>query len=180
MRHGRPRRLPPRLVGASFSAALIAVGCHTTLRPVRLNLAPCSDAEVLGKKYAICEAPLSQVDAELDCDLRDAHLAELESADENAAVAKAVFEVVTGSNVWLGGSRDEQFVWSWPSGAVFWRGGRDGAAEGDAFVLWQAGEPNNTSSLTGGAEACLALTAEQADWNDRACELSLPYVCELE
>lgn len=165
---------------SSLAAALIAVGCHTTLEPVRLNLAACSDVEILGKKYAICGVPLSQVDAELDCELRDGHLAALESAEENEAVAKAVFAVVSSSNVWLGGSRNDEFAWSWPSGAVFWRGGRDGMAEDDAFALWQAGEPNNTSSLTGEAEACLALTAEHADWNDRSCDLALPYVCELE
>lgn len=156
----------------------MVVGCHTTLEPVRLNRAECSDVEIFGKKYAICEPPLSQVAAELDCELRGAHLAALESAEENEAVAKAVFAVVSSSNVWLGGSRDDEFAWSWPSGAVFWRGGRDGMAEGEAFVLWQAGEPNDTSSQTGGAEACLALTAEHADWNDRSCELALPYVCE--
>jgi hypothetical protein len=150
------------------------------LEPVRLGPAACSLVEVLGEKYAICEAPLNQAAAELDCELRGAHLAALESAEENDAVAAAVFAVVSGSNVWLGGSRDDDFAWSWPNGDVFWRGGRGGAAYGAALVVWQAGEPNITSSQTGDAVACLALTVERADWNDRSCELALPYVCELD
>lgn len=180
MRHAARQSLPRRLVRPCLAAALMVGGCHTTLEPVRLEGAACSEVEILGKKYAICEAPLSQVAAELDCELRGAHLAALESAEENEAVAQAVFAVVSSSNVWLGGSRDDEFAWSWPSGAVFWRGGRDGMAEGEAFVLWQAGEPNNTSSLTGDGETCLALTSENADWNDRSCNLALPYVCELD
>jgi hypothetical protein len=180
MRRAARQSLPGGLLGPRLAAALIAVGCHTTLEPVRLNREACSDVVIVGKKYAICEAPLSQVDAELDCELRGAHLAALESPEENEAVAQAVFAKVSSSNVWLGGSRDDEFVWSWPSGAVFWRGGRDGMAESEAFALWQAGEPNNTSSQTGEAETCLALTAEHADWNDRSCELALPYVCELD
>ena len=60
------------------------------------------------------------------------------------------------------------------------RGGRDGSAEPGAFVLWQPGEPNNSSSTSTEPEACLALTVENADWNDRSCSLSLPYVCELD
>jgi Lectin C-type domain len=150
------------------------------LKPVRLGRATCSTIDVRGGQYAVCAAPLSHVEAEEDCELRDAHLVALESAEENEAVADAVFATSISGNVWLGGSRNEDFVWSWPNGAAFWRGGRDGAPEGDAFVPWQPGEPNDTSSQTGEPEACLALTGEGADWNDRSCELALPYVCELD
>lgn len=118
--------------------------------------------------------------AERDCAQRAGHLIALGSAEENEAVAEAVFAQVASGNVWLGGSRNDDLVWSWVSGGVFWHGGPDGVAEAGAFVLWQAGEPNNSSSQGGEPEACLALTAEGADWNDRRCELALPYVCELD
>jgi Lectin C-type domain len=161
-------------------AALLLVGCHANLDPVRLGLAACSSFEVLGAQYTACEAPLDHLAAEQDCELRGAHLAALESADENQGVSEAIFATGTNGNVWLGGTRTDAFVWSWPSGAVFWRGGRDGAPEPDAFVFWQNGEPNNSNSKTGAPEACLALTAEGTDWNDRSCELALPYACELD
>lgn len=140
----------------------------------------CAEIEISEGKYALCEAPLTHASAEQDCAQRAAHLVALETAEENEALAEAVFAQVTSGNVWLGGSRNDDLVWSWPSGAVFWRGGPDGTAEADAFVLWQTGEPNNSSSQGGEPEACLALTAENADWNDRRCELALPYVCELD
>lgn len=127
--------------------------------------------------YDICDLPLDHASAAADCDLRGAHLISLESAEENQAIAAAVFEVTT-SNVWLGGMRSDDLVWSWPDGSIFWRGGSDGRAEGDSFVMWQSGEPNNTNSSTREPEACLALTGEGSDWNDRACRLALPYVCE--
>ena len=161
-------------------AAVALLGCHTSLEPVRLARGECSEIAISGARYEICENPLDHPAAAEDCAERGAHLAALESAEEDQAVADAVFSQVTSSNVWLGGSRDDDLVWSWASGAAFWRGGQDGAAEAGAFALWQAGEPNNTSSQGGGPEACLALTAEGADWNDRRCDLALPYVCELD
>jgi len=159
---------------------LVLGGCDTTLEPVRLGRAACSNVEVLGQKYEICETPLEHAAAEQDCRLHHAQLAALDSAEKDDAVAKEVFALVSSSNVWLGGTRDEDLVWSWSNGNVFWRGGRDGATEPAAFARWQAGEPNNSNSQTGEAEACLALTAEGADWNDRSCALRLPYVCELD
>ena len=124
--------------------------------------------------------PLDYASAAFDCEHRGAHLAALETADEDNAVATAAFSIVSSSNLWLGGSRSEDLVWRWPNGTVFWRGGRDGSAEPGAFALWQAGEPNNMSSTSGEPDACLALTVENADWNDRSCSLSLPYVCEFD
>lgn len=179
-RASRPTRLWGRLRPCVAASAAVLLGCHTTLEPVRLDLDACSDIEVSGAKYLICEAPLDQAEAEQDCAQRGAHLASLESAEEDEAVAEAVFAQLTSGNVWLGGARNDDFVWSWASGGVFWRGGTNGMAEGGAFALWQAGEPNNTSSQGGAPEACLALTAEGADWNDRRCDLALPYVCELD
>lgn len=155
-------------------------GCYTTLDPTHGGAAECSIIRLDSSQYAVCAKPLSYASAALDCERRQAHLAALESAEEDSAVAAAAFSIVASSNLWIGGSRSEDFVWTWPDGAVFWRGERDGSAEPGAFALWQPGEPNNTSSTTGEPEACLVLTAENADWNDRSCSLSLPYVCELD
>jgi Lectin C-type domain len=162
----------------ALTPALLLPACHTTLEPVRRGQSECQSLEILGAEYALCEAPLDHESAEQDCELRGARLAALGSVDEDEAVANEIFSIVTSGNVWLGGTRTDDFVWSWPDGTVFWRGGRTGEAEPGAFVSWQPQEPNNSSSTDGGPEACLALTAEGADWNDRACSLQLPYVCE--
>jgi len=163
-----------------FASVLLMVGCYTTLDPTHLGQSECSPANLGGKAYAVCAMPLDHAAAAHDCELRGAHLVAIGSAQENSAVAEAVFSSVNSGNVWIGGTRSDDFVWSWPDGTVFWRGEREGGAEAGAFVLWQPEEPNNSSSTSDEPEACLALTVENADWNDRACSLSLPYVCEFD
>jgi hypothetical protein len=179
MRRARRPSRDWRPVCPCLIAALALPACRTTLEPVRLGLAACSSWEILEKEYVICEAPLEHAAAERDCQLREGHLVAVESAEENDALAETVF-ALPSRNIWLGGTRNDDFVWSWPSGAIFWRGGKDGAAEDGAFAHWQPGEPNNSSSQGGEPEACLALTAEGIDWNDRSCELALAYACELD
>ncbi|MFZ5890476.1 MAG: C-type lectin domain-containing protein [Myxococcota bacterium] len=163
-----------------LATGLLMVGCYTTLDPTHLGKAQCTLISLDSSQYAICAMPLDYASAAADCKQRGAHLVAMGSASENSAVAAAAFAIVANSNLWLGGTRSDDFVWSWPDGTVFWRGGRDGSAEAGAFVLWQPEEPNNSSSTSTEPEACLALTVENADWNDRSCSLSLPYVCELD
>jgi hypothetical protein len=169
----------------SVSAAALLLGCTTTLDPTVLAgdggadepLATCSLFARSPSEYVICPEPLAFAAAASDCARRGSSLAAVGSAEENDFVATSAYGVVSG-NLWLGGTRDDQYVWSWPDGSVFWRGGVDGSAEPDAFVLWQPEEPNDSSTVTSDPERCLALTLGGNDWNDRACSLSLPYVCE--
>jgi hypothetical protein len=146
-------------------------GAGTTGSP----LAPCAAMDFGDSEYLVCAEPLAFAAAAHDCALRTAALAAIASAEEHDFVV-ANLAGVSGDK-WLGGARDDEFVWSWPDGAVFWRGGSDGAAEGGAFVAWKPGEPNNASTTSPDPERCLALTGG-SEWNDRACELELPYVCE--
>ena len=168
---------------ASFSA------CTTTLDPTVVvgdddagdggaPLATCSRVEGVGSEFVICPEPLDFAAAATDCEARGASLAAVGSAEEDDFIGASVYGIISG-NLWLGGARDDDYVWSWPDGAIFWRGGREGAVEGDAYVRWQPGEPNDSSTVTTDPERCLALTLGGNDWNDRACSLTLPYVCEL-
>ena len=163
---------------ACFAALALLLGCTTTLDPTRLELASCSSVDIASSRYSLCSTSLDYADAADQCTLRGASLAAITSAEQNAAVAAAAFAQVNFGNVWIGGTRSDAFVWSWPDGSVFWRGGLDGTAEPGAFVFWQPGEPNNSSSTTAEPERCLALTVENSDWADRSCSLSLPFVCE--
>lgn len=124
----------------------------------------------------LCAEPLSQLAAEQDCAGRDARLAQIGSEQENAFIAEQARAL--GTNSWLGGTRDDDSVWRWPDGSVFWRGGADGSVESGAYARWQPGEPNDSSTVLDEPERCLALTLGGDDWNDRACSLALPYVCE--
>jgi hypothetical protein len=181
--------LAPRISVALV--AFLALACTRTLEPSIAGdddedaaggsagdpLATCSLFAAGASEYVVCPEPLDFYAAAMDCVRRDATLVSVGSADENTFVAASADGVVSG-NLWLGGSRDDEYVWRWPDGSVFWRGGRDGAVENGAFVLWQPGEPNDSSTVTTDPERCLALTLGGNDWNDRACSIGLPYICE--
>lgn len=143
-----------------------------------VELRPCTSVGE-GGDHLLCEHALPYEAASLECELRGGHLAEVDSEAENLLLAAIAGQTV-GTNVWLGGTRSETHVWAWEhSQIVFWRGGSDGTPEEDVFVIWQPGEPNNSSTVSDEPEKCLALTLGDADWNDRACSLELPFACEL-
>jgi hypothetical protein len=172
-----------KLAGATLLA------CTTTLDPSVLvegndggsdaggePLAPCTSLTSGGSEYLFCPGRLTYAAAAVDCALRSATLCAVGSAAEDDFFTATAAAIAAG-DWWLGGSRDDAFVWRWPDGSVFWRGGPDGVPESGVFVDWKPGEPNNESTTSPDPERCLALTPA-GDWNDRACELLLPYVCE--
>ena len=128
------------------------------------------------REYMICPERLEHEPAAVDCARRDATLVAVGSAGENDFIVVSAEAVVMG-DLWLGGTRNDALVWSWPDGSVFWRGGPDGMSENGAFAYWKPGEPNNASTTSADPERCMAVTPGD-DWNDRACEISLPYICE--
>jgi hypothetical protein len=179
-------------VGSSFDRAVrgalvlaLALGaCTNTLDPSVLveeedgaEFATCSLFTAAESQYVICPEGLTYEDARSDCVRRNATLAAIGSPEENEFVATSAKSIIN-NNLWLGGTRDDLYIWRWPDGSVFWRGGPGGSAEGDSFVIWVPGEPNDSSSVTTDPERCLALTFNSNGWNDRACSLLLPYICE--
>ena len=165
-----------------------ALACTTTLDPSIFvgeddggvtggePLALCTLLTPGGSEYLFCTGRLTNAAATADCALRAASLCVAGSAEEDDFFSTNTAALAAG-DWWLGGFRDEMFVWRWPDGSVFWRGGPEGMPESGAFADWKPGEPNNASTTSPAPERCLALTP-QGDWNDRACELLLPYVCE--
>jgi hypothetical protein len=139
-------------------------------------LVPCTTFASPVSEYFVCPGLLAHDAALGDCALRGATLAAIGSAEEDAFVAAGAIPVVS-ADLWLGGARDDAHVWSWGDGTVFWRGGPDGMVESGAYSHWKPGEPNNASTTSPDPERCLALTPA-GDWNDRACELTIPYLCE--
>jgi hypothetical protein len=172
------------LCALGLSSVLAA--CTNTLDPSVLvegedggaePLATCSLFTMGQNQYVICPEPLEYEEASRDCARRLATLAAIGSGDENEFVATSARSIVN-ETLWLGGTRDDGYVWRWPDNSVFWRGGPGGSAEGESFVTWVPGEPNDSSTVTTDPERCLALTYAANGWNDRACSLALPYVCE--
>ena len=174
--------------GRGVAFALSTLACTTTLDPSVVvdgaggaggngdQLTPCELFTSGSSEYLVCPERLDNDAAATDCERRDAALATIGSREENEFIAARSESVFLG-DWWLGATRDDALVWSWQDGTIFWRGGPDGAAEPGAFSFWKTGEPNNASTTSPDPERCLALTPAD-DWNDRACTLKVPYICE--
>ncbi len=86
------------------------------------------------------------------------------SASENALIAS--FAQSMSNSVWIGASdQAAEGVWRWYAGttpsAQFWQGGGTGYNVGDAYTLWQSGEPSN-----GGGTEHFAYLETDGTWND--------------
>jgi hypothetical protein len=180
--------IPEPILAARVSVpAILLAACSTTLDPTiepqadgaPVTAADCVELENSGSRYWICLAPLVSFDAaERECRSRGAELASVESQAENDFLSASTQGLATHTNLWLGGSRDDDHVWSWPSGLVFWRGLSDGEAPPGSFANWKAGEPNDASTVSDQPERCAVLTLFDTQWNDRSCSLELSYYCE--
>lgn len=194
MSNGGPLFAPR--VSASVVALMVAAlsfRCVTKLDPTvaarrdvpssRANLdagSECVDVPLGDKLFLVCGRPLAAfAAAQRDCQQRGGELARISSAEENAALLTASAQIETYTNFWIGATGDDEHVWRWPDDSIFWTGLGDGAATPGAFVNWQMGEPNDSSSVSGGPERCAAITLFGGMWRDRSCELELSYFCEL-
>jgi hypothetical protein len=140
---------------------------------------PGACVSVLGMEgeYLICTEPLVESAAAAECMRRGARLVAIKSAEEDAFVY-AELQLYANGNVWLGGTRDDNMLWSWPDGSSFWMGRFDGAAVGGSYTNWKSGEPNNSSTVSNEPEQCMVMSLTDGGWNDRACSLSLEYICQ--
>jgi hypothetical protein len=136
--------------------------------------ASCRGSILEGRTYMFCTGIKTFDDAEASCRSKGMHLLRLDSAAEQQLVnAEAARLSVTPG--WIGGSdRDEDGVWRWIGGDVFWRGGSDGAPEAGRFTSWGTGQPND-----GGQNHEQRCLRAFGSWNDWECGIRLAYVCEL-
>lgn len=102
----------------------------------------------------------------------------ISSAEENQFLAADAGLSDSQTNLWIGGISDDEHIWRWADGTIFWTGLSAGVAPAGIFSNWKAGEPNDTSTVVDEPERCAALTLFDTQWNDRACSLELSYFCE--
>jgi hypothetical protein len=139
----------------------------------------CRELSLSGRTFLTCVGPPATfTEAARDCERRGGTLARIASDAENTALSTQAAEAGAQSNLWIGGRRDDEHVWSWPDAEIFWTGLVDGAAPPNVYTNWQPGEPNNHSTVSDEPEECAALTLFDATWKDRACSLALSYFCE--
>lgn len=116
----------------------------------------------LNSCYRVVTLPvLSWAQASIDCSLWSAgrgHLVAVTSAGE----AEYVRSIAAGATVWLGaGDAKAEGEWQWLSGETWF------------FQNFATGRPDNRDR----SEHCLSLDSD-GTWDDRACDQTLPYICE--
>jgi hypothetical protein len=128
------------------------------------------------------------------CAAEDMKLVWLETPEENFTVVSTIADLTAGGGellVQIGASDgDDEDEWVWigngaaSDGFQFWEGNAtddaDAAAVDNAYENWAEGEPNDTDG-----EDCGVLSVsgsenrDPGEWDDRNCDLELPFVCEV-
>ncbi|MFN7144701.1 MAG: MopE-related protein, partial [Myxococcota bacterium] len=125
---------------------------------------PCEDDTDGDHAFLFCTTPLTWTEAQAACASFGYHLADVEDASEEAWIWAAAESLGAGTGWWHGGN--DRAV----EGTFGWDGGADAT-----WTHWRAGEPNDF----GGAEDCAAFADDGGGaWNDKACTVAYPYVCE--
>ncbi|XP_039662058.1 galactose-specific lectin nattectin-like [Perca fluviatilis] len=113
--------------------------------------------------FAFYSEPKTWIDGENFCISAGGNLASLHSDAEHKFVKDIIFKVTnTQKTCWIGGfDAVKEGTWMWTDGSKF------------DYKIWNAGEPNNY----GGAENCLTMNWDGANWNDLACTNQNSFVC---
>ncbi|MBR4726282.1 MAG: hypothetical protein IK080_00150 [Clostridia bacterium] len=115
-----------------------------------------------GHSYKIVNQTVSWTEAKAACERLGGHLATITSEGEQKFIESLNKDQ---SRLWVGGYRDENYVWYWVTGEPW------------SYSHWGSGEPNNN----GGHET--KLTVWPLEWNDLADDNlgeQSGYICEWE
>jgi hypothetical protein len=125
--------------------------------------------------YMLCIQKKDYAHAQAACAAQNMRLAWLESAAENAEVAKKVAALAIDTEV-VFGADDIAYEgkWFWNGGAQFWNGSENGTPVEGRFNAWTPGTPNNANDN----EDCAVMLPMSADWGDRNCAATYAYLCE--
>jgi hypothetical protein len=157
----------------------------------------CAGFALEGHGYMFCSDSVVRDDAAGRCEQQGMHLAWIETPEENEFLVEriAAADVPAAADeeilTYLGGSdADVEGSWLWrgtatiPNSFQFWQGqaaDNGGRSVGGAYANWSPTEPNNTD----GDENCAVLSVLgnnnrlPGNWDDRACDSALPFVCEV-
>jgi hypothetical protein len=149
------------------SPALVSLGGPPGPGPVRPVVArgACEGPTFQAGEHTYCVlgAPLAFDAAATKCETLGGHLAVVRSAEDNALIADTLRPMLGfEGRFWIGLAELTEDQWMW------------GPGEAPTFGAWASGEPNNA----GGRENCAELMVPTGEWNDRACEDAIGYVCE--
>jgi Lectin C-type domain len=158
----------------------------------------CAGFALADHGYMFCAEGVDRDVALARCAAEDMKLAWLETPQENAAVVARIagLDVANAGGevlAQIGASdADDEDEWFWignaaaVDGFLFWEGNAtdddddDAVAVGTAYENWADEEPND--DVDGEDCGVLSVTGSASrapgEWDDRACELAIPFVCE--
>jgi hypothetical protein len=126
--------------------------------------------------YMFCTAgrKASWTDAKKACEDQDMHLAWLDSAAENQALAQKLDDLGSDAEIMFGATdQGNEGDWLWVGGDQFWDGDEKGKPVAGRYSNWAVGTPNNSNN-----EDCALIITDSGMWGDRTCNATYPYVCE--
>jgi hypothetical protein len=144
--------------------------------------------------YMFCGESVDRGFALARCEAQNMKLVWIESAEENTALVTAITELDVPSDqeellTQIGASdEDDEDEWRWigngasPDGFQFWEGTTvddDGEPVDGSFANWSVTEPNDQDGEDCGVISILGSeNRDPGQWDDRNCDVSLPYLCE--
>jgi lectin-like protein len=171
--------------------------CDTLIDPGDTCDQTCRGFALAGHAYMFCTELADRGVALARCEAQGMKLAWVETPEENAALVQGIAalglenagdaELLT--QIGASDSSDET-EWLWVGngaaldGFQFWAGDSaddGGEAVDGAYQNWAAGEPNDDT----GGEDCGVLSVFGSDnraagqWDDRDCDIELPFLCEV-
>lgn len=120
-----------------------------------------------GHDYLFVRTPKTWEEAQTYCQLRGYNLVTIDSDGEEQFLdlQESRQYNVSGTGWWIGyNDRGLESIWGWSSGS-------------STYTNWSSGQPNDSG--TAGEDCAVDRDAMAAStWNDVACSLSNPFVCE--
>jgi lectin-like protein len=158
--------------------------------------AACRGFAIAGHGYMFCAEAVDRGIALSRCEAQGMKLAWIETPEENAALVQGIAalglenpdDAELLAQIGASDSNDET-EWTWIGdaasldGFVFWRGDAaddGGEAVDGAYQNWASGEPNDDNGEDCGVLSVLGSDNREAgQWDDRNCDIELPFLCEV-
>lgn len=157
--------------GAEPAGSSVDAAPSTSTPAPRLACRPECECELRdGQDFMFCATRVTHAQATAQCQGAGGSLVSIEGASQNDWLGRRMAELAD-DNYWTSGTDSEdEGVWRWADGRVFYGTPADAAAV-LGFVPWDDGQPNNVNG-----EDCMRVIGGL--WRDLDCDDEIAFVCE--
>lgn len=136
----------------------------------RLACRPECDCELrAGRDFMFCQTRVAHAQGAARCEAAGGALVSIDDAAENTWLSQRM-AALADDGYWISGTdAEDEGVWRWADGRVFFDVTADAAAQ--RFALWDEGQPNDLDG-----EDCLRVI--DGLWRDLDCDELIAYACE--